>query len=87
MRKIHQTLRWHPLDPGDAGGVPYVVNLYFHLWAIDEAGPHPHTASWHCVLAAYPYALAAASYRHGVLTVRSQRYRYALASFSFLASV
>ena len=31
LKKIHQSLRWHPLDPGGAGGVPYVFNLYFHL--------------------------------------------------------
>lgn len=36
MKKIFQMLRWHPLEPGYHGGVPYVINFFFHLWAVDE---------------------------------------------------
>lgn len=36
MRKIFQMLRWHPLEPSYGGGIPYVINLFFHLWAVDE---------------------------------------------------
>ena len=41
MRKIFQILRWHPLEPGYHGGVPYVINFYFHLWAVDEVFDTP----------------------------------------------
>lgn len=36
MKKIFQMLRWHPLEPIHQGGVPYVINFFFHLWAMDE---------------------------------------------------
>lgn len=36
MKKIFQMLRWHPLEPGYHGGVPYVINFFFYLWAVDE---------------------------------------------------
>ena len=41
MKKIFQMLRWHPLEPGYHGGVPYVINFYYYLWAVDEVFNRP----------------------------------------------